>query len=125
MRLAFALGAMNLRRVFGAVVLGAIVAGFGVGAAVAAPGQCEVSGFDMFDCDVALDGGGLTFALPDGQTFAFALVDDGEGLGYLIEPDARPGQRPDELGTFTPIEGEPGCWAGDRKVERFCVLVAQ
>jgi hypothetical protein len=93
--------------------------------ASAAPGQCTVSGYDTFDCDVALDGGGLTFALPDGQTFAFALVEEGEGLGYLIAPDARAGQRPDELGTFTPIADEPGCWAGERDVERFCVLVEE
>ena len=93
--------------------------------ASAAPGQCTVSGYDTFDCDVALDGGGLTFALPDGQTFAFALVEEGEGLGYLIASDARAGQRPDELGTFTPIADEPGCWAGGRDVERFCVLVEE
>ena len=123
--LAFALGARTLRRVLGAVALGAVVACFGAGTAVAAPGQCEVSGFDSFDCDVAMDGGGLTFALPDGEIFAFALVEDGEGLGYLIAPDARPGQRPEELGTFTPIEGEPGCWAGERDIERFCVLVEE
>ena len=112
-------------RVLGAVALGAVVACGVTGAAVAAPGQCDVSGFDTFDCDVALDGGGLTFALPDGQTFAFALVEDGEGLGYLIAPDAKPGERPEELGTFEAIAGEPGCWAGEREIARFCVLVEQ
>lgn len=94
-----------------------------MGVVAAAPGQCTVSGYDTFDCDVAMDGGGLTFTLPDGQTFAFALVEENEGLGYLIAPDARPGQRPDELGSFTPAEGEPGCWLGERDIDRFCVLV--
>jgi hypothetical protein len=123
--LAFALGAMTLRRVLGAAALGAVVAGLTVAAAVAAPGQCMVTDYGSFDCDVAIDGGGLTFELPDGQVFAFALVEEGEGLGYLIAPDGRPGARPDELGTFRPVEGEAGCWQSTRNDDRFCVLVAQ
>ena len=99
--------------------------GFGMGAAVAAPGQGTVGDSGTFDWDVTTDGGGVTFALPDGQTFAFAATKPGKGLGYLIAPDARPGERPDELGTFVLDDGAVGCWLGQRKVERFCVLIAQ
>jgi hypothetical protein len=92
--------------------------------AAAAPGQCTLSGYDAFDCDVALDGGGLTFTLPDGQIFAFTLIEEGMGTAYLIDPEAAPGQRPDELREFEAVEGRPGCWARDEDYE-FCVLVQQ
>src|SRR5689334_17474412 len=88
----------ELERILGAVAIGVIAMGFGMGVAMAAPGQCTVGDYGTFDCDVATDGGGVTFALPDGRTFAFAAIGPGEGLGYLIEKDAKPGQRPDELG---------------------------
>lgn len=114
-----------MRRVLGAAVLGAVVAGMMAVAAVAAPGQCMVTDYGTFDCDVALDGGGLTFELPDGQTFVFALVEEDEGLAYLIAPDAKPGQRPDELGAFRPDADEAGCWASERNDDRFCVLVEE
>lgn len=91
--------------------------------ALAVSGQCSLTGYDDFECDVETDGGGLTFALPDGQTFAFALVAEDEGLGYLIGADVRPGQVPEELGTFAPIPGEPGCWQAEDDETRFCALV--
>lgn len=104
----------------------ALLAGFALaGSAVAAPGQCEMTGYDSFDCDVIVDGGGLTFGLPDGQIFAFALVNDQEGQAYRIAADAVPGQRPVELGTFVPAENEPGCWMGTRSELKFCALVVQ
>ncbi|SEQ01988.1 hypothetical protein SAMN05428969_1568 [Devosia sp. YR412] len=93
-------------------------------AAYAAPGQCTMTGYGTFDCDVALDGGGLTFGLPDGRTFAFALEQDGVGTGYLIEADAAPGSRPDEIEDLSPVDGQPGCWARDDDFA-FCVLVAE
>jgi hypothetical protein len=109
-----------------AAAMGAGVACVMAGAALAAPGQCSMTEYGTFDCDVTMDGGGLTFGLPDGQTFAFALVDENEGLGYLIAPDARPGQRPDELGPFSPDADAAGCWISDRKSDmRFCAMVAQ
>ena len=92
--------------------------------AAAAPGQCTVTGFDTFDCDVALDGGGLTFALPDGTTFAFTLIEEGVGTAFLIAADAEPGQRPEELREFRAVDGQPGCWARDEDYQ-FCVLVQQ
>ncbi len=92
--------------------------------ALAAPAQCEVTGYGTFDCDVALDGAGLTFALPDGQTFVFALTEADVGMAYLIGADARPGQRPDELREFRAVDGRPGCWARDEDYQ-FCVLVQQ
>jgi hypothetical protein len=96
------------------------------GGAQAAPGQCSMTGYDSFDCAVGMDGAGLTFALPDGQTFVFALVEEGEGLGYLIAADAAPGERPDELGTFTSDQSQPGCWISERdEDDRFCVMVAE
>lgn len=91
--------------------------------ALAVSGQCSLTGYDAFDCDVETDGGGLTFALPDGQTFAFALTGEDEGIGYLIGADVRPGQIPDELGTFAPAAGEPGCWQAERGDTKFCALV--
>lgn len=92
--------------------------------AAAAPGQCTITGYDTFDCDVALDGGGLTFTLPDGQIFAFTLIEDGVGTAYLIDPEAVPGRRPQELHEFRAVEGKPGCWAREEDYE-FCVLVQQ
>ena len=115
----------DLKRMISAIAVGAVVAGM-VTMAVAAPGQCTVTDFGSFDCDVVLDGGGLTFGLPDGQNFAFALVAEDEGLAYLISPDAAPGVRPKELGTYRPAEGETGCWISARDSDdRFCVLVAE
>lgn len=93
-------------------------------AASAAPGQCTVSGYDTFDCDVALDGQGLTFGLPDGRTFAFALTGEDEGAAYLIDADAAPGSLPEELRGFAAVDGKPGCWARDEDFE-FCVLVEE
>ena len=91
--------------------------------ALAVSGQCSLTGYDEFDCEVETDGGGLTFALPDGQTFAFAVVEENEGLGYLLAADAKPGQLPEELGTFTPLADEPGCWQAERNDTKFCALV--
>lgn len=106
----------------GAVLLG----GFALAAPVgAAPGLCEMTDYDSFACDVAVDGGGLTFGLPDGQIFAFALTAGDEGLGYRIAADARPGQVPVELGSFAPIAEEPGCWFGAKYQIRFCAMVQQ
>lgn len=103
-----------------------VAAAFGVmgTATVAAPGQCTVSGYDTFDCDVALDGGGLTFALPDGRIFAFTLVEDGVGTAFLVDAEAAPGDLPDELREFRAVEGKPGCWRRDEDYE-FCVLVQE
>jgi hypothetical protein len=92
--------------------------------AVAAPGQCTVTGYDTFACDVALDGAGLTFALPDGRIFAFTLVEEGVGTAFLVDADAKPGQRPEELREFSAVADKPGCWARDEDYE-FCVLVEQ
>jgi len=91
--------------------------------ALAVSGQCSLTGYDEFDCEVETDGGGLTFALPDGQTFAFAVVEENEGLGYLLAADAKPGQLPEELGTFTQLADEPGCWQAERNDTKFCALV--
>jgi hypothetical protein len=123
--LAFALGAVNLRRVLGAAVLGAVVAGMMAVAAVAASGQCTFADCGTFDCDVTVDGGGLTFGLPDGKTFVFAQIEDGEGLGYLIGADAKPGARPKELGELAPVDGEAGCWESTDRDYKFCVLVEE
>ncbi len=115
---------MELRRVVWAAALGLAAAGVMAGAAWAAPGQCMVSGYETFPCDVAVDGGGVTFGLPDGQVFAFALTAADEGLGYLIAAEAGPGSPPDELGRFTRVPGEDGCWMHDEDLQ-FCVLVEQ
>lgn len=105
-----------------------VVAAAGLGLmtamAAAAPGQCTVTGFGAFDCDVVLDGGGLTFELPDGRTFAFALIEEGVGTGYLIAADAAPGARPTELAGFKPVAEKPGCWARGEDFE-FCAMVAE
>jgi hypothetical protein len=115
---------MELRRVVWAAALGLAAAGVMAGAAWAAPGQCMVSGYETFPCEVAVDGGGVTFGLPDGQVFAFALTAADEGQGYLIAADAGPGQPPDSLGRFTRVPGEDGCWMHDEDLQ-FCVLVEQ
>ena len=108
-----------MRLVVATLIWGAMaVAGY------AAPGQCTVSGYGAFDCDVVTDGGGLTFGLPDGRTFAFALMQEGVGSGYLIEADAAPGSRPDELQDLLPVDGKDGCWAHEDDFE-FCVLIEQ
>ena len=109
----------RLRLLTAALVWGAMVAG-----AAAAPGQCTVTGYDTFDCDIALDGSGLTFALPDGGTFAFAVDEDGAGTGYLIASGSAPGSYPDELSALLPVDGRPGCWAREDDFE-FCVLIEQ
>lgn len=90
-----------------------------------APGQCSVTGYDTFDCDVTADGGGITFSLPDGQTFVFAHVADGAGLGYIAAVDQRPGTYPEELGSFVPVEGEDGCWLGQKNGIKFCAALLQ
>lgn len=92
---------------------------------LAKDGQCSFTGFGTFDCQVELDGSGLTFELPDGQTFAFAVVAEDEGLGYRIAADATPGQRPVELGEFTPVSGEAGCWQSQKDETRFCAAVQE
>ena len=84
-----------------------------------------MTGFSNFDCHVETDGGGLTFALPNGETFTFALTTPETGLGYSIAADAAPGERPTELGAFSAVAGEPGCWQSDRDETKFCVLVAE
>lgn len=91
----------------------------------AAPGQCSFTGYDSFDCDVTADGGGITFALPDGQVFVFAHVADGQGIGYLGAAEPRPGSYPAELGIFEPVAGEDGCWLGARDDIRFCAALLQ
>lgn len=104
----------------------ALLAGLSlVSPASAASGQCSLTGYDPFECDVELDGSGLTFGLPDGQIFAFAVTGDGEGLGYRIPAGAAPGQRPIELGRFVPVAAEPGCWQGERSGIKFCASVMQ
>lgn len=104
----------------------ALIAGFALAVpASAAPGQCSMTGFDSFDCDVTVDGGGISFALPDGRTFVFAHIADGEGLGYMIPSDVQPGRSPVELGTFTPVEDEPGCWSGGKEETKFCAAISQ
>lgn len=100
----------------------ALMWGLWAGVAQAEPGQCTVSGVGTFDCDLARDGGGLTFALPDGRVFSFALVSQSDGLGYLAEPNA---SYPAELGRMTPANDAPGCWVGGKDGFAFCVQVAQ
>src|SRR5690606_24760684 len=92
--------------------------------AAAAPAQCTVTGYDTFDCDVVLDGGGLTFALPDGSVFAFTLETETLGSAFIVAADAKPGQLPQELHAFRPVADSPGCWARDEDFA-FCVLVQQ
>ncbi|SMQ70061.1 hypothetical protein SAMN06295905_1754 [Devosia lucknowensis] len=84
-----------------------------------------MTGHGEFGCDVNVDGGGITFVLPEGDVFVFAHEADGEGLGYLIAADQQPGRSPDELGRFVPIEGEQSCWFGAKDDITFCVAVEQ
>lgn len=93
--------------------------------AAAAPGQCSMTGYGDFPCDVNVDGGGITFALPNGDTFVFAHEADGVGLGYLIGADATAGRLPDELGQFAPVDGKPGCWFGEKDDLTFCAALEQ
>ncbi len=93
--------------------------------AQAAPGECSMTGYDPFACDVAVDGGGITFELPDGKVFVFAQTSGGEGLGYLIEAGAVPGYPPEELGNFAPLADEPGCWFGHKEALKFCAALLQ
>ncbi|MCS6762079.1 MAG: hypothetical protein MO846_08940 [Candidatus Devosia symbiotica] len=95
------------------------------GVVMAEPAQCTASGFGTFDCDVTRDGGGLTFAVPDGQVFAFGLADQDKGLVYLNQADAGPGTYPQELGAMMPSADAPGCWVGGKDSFAFCVLVAR
>lgn len=126
------LGATTLRRIVGAAIVGMVAAMAMAGGATAAPGQCLVTGYETFPCDVALDGGGLAFDLPDGQTFAFALIEPELGVAYIDRNtegyDDDTGEnyqyvRPKELGEFRPVAGEAGCWASTGDDFRFCVLV--
>lgn len=104
----------------------ALVVGLALAApAVAAPGQCSMTGYDAFACDVTVDGGGITFELPSGETFVFAHEADGEGLGYLIAAQPQPGRYPEELGRFVPVEGEAGCWFGAKDEITFCAALEQ
>ena len=104
-------------------VLGsALIWGLLTGVAHAEPGQCVVTGFETFDCELARDGGGLTFALPDGRVFSFALVSENEGLAYLTEPET---MYPTELGRMTPASDAPGCWVGGKDGFTFCAQVAE
>lgn len=103
-----------------------LIAGFALAtSAQAAPGECSVSGYDTFACDVSVDGGGITFELPDGKMFVFSQTVVGEGLGYLIAADARPGSLPEELGAFVPLADEPGCWLGSKDDMKFCAALLQ
>jgi hypothetical protein len=91
----------------------------------AAPGQCSMTGQGEFPCDVNVDGGGITFTLPSGETFVFAHEANGEGLGYLIAAEPQPGRRPEELGRFVPVEGQDGCWFGEQDEITFCAALEQ
>lgn len=101
----------------------AIMAGVAMSTpAWAQPGQCSVTGIGTFACEVVVDGGGFSFALPDGDVLAFTLIEPDLGLAYLIRNGARPGQRPRELDEFTPVPGAPGCWSGANGYQ-FCAAV--
>lgn len=101
----------------------AILAGAAISTpAWAQPGQCSVTGLGTFDCDVVVDGGGFSFTFPDGNVLAFTLIEPSLGLAFLIRSDAKPGQRPRELGEFTPAPDNAGCWAGNNGYQ-FCALV--
>lgn len=96
-----------------------------VTSAMAMPGQCTVTGYGWFDCEVVLDGAGLAFDLPDGRTFAFTLTEEGSGTGFLGDADPEPGQYPKVLQGFSALENKPGCWASEQEDFEFCVLVQQ
>lgn len=103
-----------------------IVAGFALAApAAAAPGECSITGYNDFPCDISVDGGGITFDLPDGETFVFVHGGDDQGMGYLIPAQSDPGDRPRELGNFEPVHGEAGCWFGERDEITFCAALEQ
>lgn len=108
--------------VTGAVLLAGLAL---AGPAHAAPGQCSFTGYGSFACDVTADGGGITFALPDGQVFVFAHVADGEGIGYIGAAEPGPGRFPQDLGTFRPVPDEAGCWQGGQDGTRFCAALLQ
>jgi hypothetical protein len=93
-----------------------------VAPALGAPGECSFTGFGDFPCDVSVDGGGMTFALPDGQAFVLAQTEDGAGPGYLLAEDS---DRPDELGEFMPLADREGCWLGEEDDITVCVAVEQ
>jgi hypothetical protein len=112
----------ELKKSILATAVVAAAMGLFMSAASAEPGQCSVSGFETFDCELAHDGGGLTFALPDGRVFAFALVSESEGLGYIGAAGAL---YPQELGAMTPAADAPGCWVGGKDGFAFCAQVAQ
>ncbi|KKB10018.1 hypothetical protein [Devosia chinhatensis] len=93
--------------------------------ASAAPGQCSLSGIGEFSCDVSVDGGGITFSLPDGRLFVFAHVSNGEGLAYIGSGEPSPGQYPSELGAFVPAQDRAGCWMQEDGEMTFCAALLQ
>ncbi|WP_169195126.1 hypothetical protein [Devosia sp. MC1541] len=93
--------------------------------ALGASGECSLTGYDSFACDVAVDGGGITFALPNGDTFVFAHEADGAGLGYVIAADSQPGRSPAQLGRFFPVADRDGCWFAPIKEITFCASIAE
>lgn len=107
------------------LVAGALLAGglAMVSPVAAAPGQCMLTGFESFPCDVAIDGAGLAFDLPDGRRFAVVFDEAGQGTAFARRPDAAPGTRPGDLGRFLPVAGEAGCWQKAGAEDRFCVMV--
>lgn len=104
----------------------ALVCGLALAAPVAAaPGQCSMTGYGEFACDVTVDGGGITFALPSGETLVFVHEADGEGPGFLMAAEPQPGRGPRELGRFAPAEGQDGCWFGAKDDITFCAALEQ
>ncbi|MBJ7576989.1 hypothetical protein JHC09_03705 [Devosia sp. MC532] len=93
--------------------------------ALGASGECSLTGYDSFACDVAVDGGGITFALPNGDTFVFAHEADGAGPGYVIAADSQPGRSPAQLGRFFPVADRDGCWFAPIKEITFCASIAE
>lgn len=84
-----------------------------------------MTGQGEFACDVNVDGGGITFVLPSGETFVFAHEADGQGLGYLIPAEPQPGRIPEELGHFVPLDDQAGCWFGEKQEITFCAALEQ
>lgn len=107
------------RFVTGAVLLAGLAL---AGPAMAEPGQCSMTDYGSFECDVTADGGGVSFALPDGQVFVFVHVAEGAGPAFLI---SEPGRVPHALGDFAPVEGEPGCWHNEADTRKFCAAILQ
>lgn len=93
--------------------------------ALGAPGQCSMTGYESFACEISADGGGITFTLPDGQFFAFVHTGDGEGPGYLTPADPTPGHSPRLLGSFAPAMAAPGCWRDAERDITFCAAIEQ